>query len=466
MIYHVLDSPEVAHVADPNDDELDQPNRRLTDQPAPSAPAHPAPLQRLVVGRPVRVSTDLPAGDDHAASGTPAICSDGRVVAFVSTQPGGVGQVHARDLSQKATILVSRSHRGGPGNGASSQPAVSADGRFVAFTSESTDLVELDPPPGMATQIYLCDLRTAEITMISRNPEGHPGEADSFSPSLSADGRFVAFTSLAQSFDAADDTPTPDVYLHDRLTGRSTLISVEADGTSAGGISGQPSVSAGGDRVAFATTAALDDRDTNEVSDIYVHDTEKDRPELVSRTTDGDAGSAPSHDPAISADGTAVAFSSHAYDLVPDDDNRAGDVFVHHLDRDRTELVSRTADGQAGNDDSHAPSVSGDGRRVAFVSEATDIAPLVDGAPADVDRAFVRDLDGAGTALVPSTSRREPGDGSSDGVAISSWGRHVAFTDSSTDLAGQEKDDAPATPQVHRATLRTTTIPTPPTDPD
>ncbi len=412
------------------------------------------PLTRLVVGRPVQVSDGPQAG---LASGAPAISSDGRFVAFVST--GENCDVYVRDLVENVVALVSRSLSGTHGNAPSIQPAISADGRFVAFTSSATDLVTT--PTGDAMQVYLHDLRTGQISLVSRADDGHPGERDSFSPSLSADGRFIAFTSLAQTLDEGDDTPTPDVYLHDRVTGHTELISTEADGTSAGGFSGHPTVSAGGRLVAFATTAALDPNDDNDVSDVYVHDTRTHAHDLVSRAPHGGAGSGASHQPSISADGSSVAFASDADDLVAGDDNSARDVFMHRRGEQETELVSRAPDGSPGNDDSHSPSISGDGRRVAFLSEATDLAPAMDDAKPDVDRGFVRDLDGGGTALVGSTARREPGDGSTSSVSMSSWGRHVAFSDDSTDLSGHADEESTGNPQVYEATLRTTRLPAP-----
>lgn len=421
-------------------------------------PTGRGPLDRLVVGRPTRVS----GGDAPASmpSGAPAISSDGRFVAFVTT--GDRSDVYVRDLVENQTVLVSRSLRGGSASGSSFQPAISADGRFVAFTSSADDLVTT--PVGQALQVYLYDLRSGETTLVSRSDDGHAGERDSFSPSVSADGRFIAFTSLAQTLDEDDDTPTPDIYLHDRVTGHTELISVEADGTSAGGISGHPSISAGGRTVAFATTAALDPGDHNEASDVYVVDTTTGEHDLVSRAPHGGAGSAASHHPAISADGESVAFASHAHDLVEGDDNEASDVFVRHRSRAHTQMVSHTPDGEPGNDDSHSPSISGDGARVAFLSEATDLAPNMERAEPEVDRPFVRDLGGAGTALASSTAHREPGNGEASSVSVSSWGRYVAYTDTSTDLSGQEapEDEAgPGPAQVYRAQVRTARLPAP-----
>ncbi len=462
-------------------------------------PAPPSGLPVLVVGRPELASvTDTSQGapqDDAGvagprpvgsvaaqramSAGAPAISSDGRFVAFVSESgdlvPGDANEaadVFVRDLVSNRTVLVSRALHGGTAAGSSLQPAISADGRFVAFTSSAPDLVEDDSNGSL--DVFVHDLRTEVTTLISRGSNGELADNDSFSPSLSADGRFVAFSSLATNLDAHDTNAAPDVYMHDRVTGRTTLVSAGADGQSGDGPSGQPSVSANGRLVAFTSAAHFAPEDGNEVTDIYVHDMDTGENQLVSKSSDGQAGDAGSHGPALSADGATVAFTSEATDLVEDDDNEASDVFVHHRPSATTRMVSTTPDGRAAGDDSHSASVSGDGLRVAFLSAAPDLAPSpglpaaggseqgADDTAPRPDHAYVRDLTGAGTALVSATRERAPTDGEATGVAISTWGRHVAFADSSTDLAGQASGTGqPGESHVYTAGLRTAHVPGP-----
>jgi Tol biopolymer transport system component len=448
----------------------------------------PGSLPVLVVGRPELVSITEDARQTTSEGGTravgsaaaqramsagaPAISSDGRFVAFVSESgdlvPGDsndAADVFVRDLVANSTILVSRSMHGGSAAGSSLQPAISADGRFVAFTSSAPDLVEGDTNGSL--DVFVHDLRTQVTTLVSRGSDGELADNDSFSPSLSADGRFVAFSSLACNLDPDDTNAAPDVFMHDRVTGRTTLVSRGSNGQSGDGPSGQPSVSANGRLVAFTSAAHFAPEDDNDVTDVYVHDMETGENELVSKTTDGQAGNAPSHGPALSADGDTVAFTSEATDLVGGDDNMASDVFVHHRPSCTTRMVSTTPHGEPAGDHSHSPSVSGDGGRVAFLSAAPDLTPGAgipaatgsEPAPSGPDRAYVRDLTGAGTALVSSTRERTPADGESSGIAISTWGRHVAFADSSTDLAGQSQADG--TPHVYTAGLRTAHVPGP-----
>ncbi len=446
-------------------------SRPVDGEPAKASPVEP--LQVLVVGRPQPVTAAMPAG-------APAISADGRFVAFVSESGAlveddhnGAADVFVRDLVANRTVLVSRSRFGGSPAGSSLQPSISADGQVIAFTSSAPDLVPGDSNGTL--DVFVHDLRTGRTELVSRGSAGELADHDSFSPSVSADGQHVAFSSLATNLDPHDTDPSPDVYLHDRRTRRTTLISVSSGGRSGNGPSGQPSVSGDGRLVAFTSAASnLDPDDANGLADVFVRNIEGGTTELVSRGLGGVAGAGLSSEPVISSDGRAVAFTSSADDLVPDDDNGRDDVFVRRLDRPhdqpgdqpRTRMVSTARDGGAGSGASHGPSISGDGRRVTFLSAAQDLTlpgadrptPRPDDA-AKRDRAYVRDLDGAGTALVSAAANREPPDGETISAAISDSGTRVAFSDTSTDLAGQVDSDGAE--RVYVATVRTAAIPGP-----
>jgi Tol biopolymer transport system component len=423
----------------------------------PTARSHES-LPVLVVGRAQRVAAALPASP-------PAISADGRYVAFVSESgdlvPGDrnvAADVFVRDTVENRTVLVSRSRFGGSAAGCSLQPSISADGQVVAFTSSASDLV---PGDGNGTlDVFVHDLRTGRTELVSRDSGGAPADNDSFSPALSADGRFVAFSSLADNLDSRDHNHAPDVYLHDRVTRRTSLISTGSDGRAADGPSGQPSVSGDGRMVAFTSAATnLDPDDTNGVADVYLHDVVTGSTELVSRGLDGGAAHGLSSEPAISADGRSVAFTSSAADLVPNDGNGADDVFVRSSDGSEVRLVSTSADGVAATGGSHSPSISADGHRVTFLSAGADLGP---GEPAADqqrrrDSAYLRDLDGAGTALVSYASGRVPGDGETTAAVISGSGAQVAFSDTSGDLAGQE--EAAGELHVYVAPVTTVAIP-------
>ena len=464
--------------AQPADEASTEPTGHPTAGARGAAPRRPGGLPVLVVGKPELVST---GGVRSLPAGAPAISSDGRFVAFVSESgdlvaddANGAADVFVRDTALNRTVLVSASIYGGSAAGSSLQPSISADGRFVAFTSAAPDLVEDDSNGSL--DVFLHDLRTGITQLVSRGSRGELADNDSYSPSLSADGRFVAYSSMATNLDPHDTNASPDVFMFDRLTGRTTLVSAGSDGQSGHGPSGQPSISANGRLIAFTSAARFAADDTNDDMDVYVHDMVTGENELVSRATDGSAGNGASLEPALSADGDVVAFTSVADNLIEGDTNAASDVFVRRRSTGETDLISATPDGLPGDGPSRAPGISGDGARVAFLSAAGDLTPgttrsagstgsaepvaVPDAAVPDQDHAYVRDLDGAGTALAAGTRRRTPGDGESTGVAISSWGRHVAFSDTSTDLPGAPEDALPGE-HVYVAGLRTAHVPAP-----
>jgi Tol biopolymer transport system component len=440
--------------------------------PPSGTPLPAAPLPVLVVGRPQRVTAAMPAG-------APAISADGWYVAFVSESgnlvegdDNGAADVFVRDLVTNRTVLVSRSRFGGSPAGSSLQPSISADGQVIAFTSSAPDLVPGDSNGTL--DVFVHDLRTGRTEMVSRGSAGELADNDSFSPSLSADGIHVAFSSMATNLDPRDANPSPVVYLHDRRSRLTRLVSVSSGGQAGDGPSGQPSVSGDGRLVAFTSAASnLDPDDANGLADVYVRDLESGTTELVSRGIDGVAADGLSSEPSISADGRAIAFTSSADDLVPDDENGADDVFVHRLDAQDGEhpvrLASTALDGGSGSGASHGPSISGDGSRLAFLSTAPDLVPSsADGSgaqgagrtePATRDSAYVRDLHGAGTALVSAAANREPGNGEATATVVSDSGSRVAFADTSTDLAGQT--ELAGAEHVYVASVRTASIPVP-----
>ena len=203
-------------------------------------------------------------------------------------------------------------------------------------------------------------------------------EANNYSkePSISADGRYVAFDSGATNLVPGDTNRTSDVFVHDRLTGKTTRVSVATGGRQANGGSWEPSISADGRYVAFSSGADnLVPGDTNWTSDVFVHDRLTGKTTRVSVATGGRQADGPSNQPSISADGRYVAFSSGADHLVPGDPDRWDDIFVHDRLTGKTTRVSVAIGGWEGNGDSERPSISADGRYVAFQSGADHLVP-------------------------------------------------------------------------------------------
>jgi Tol biopolymer transport system component len=376
-------------------------------------------------------------GNGAGNSFLPSISADGRFVAFqsdatnlVPADTNGTSDVFVRDLVTTSTRLVSRNSAGAQGNDGSFDPSISADGRFVAFYSYATNLVPADT--NGTSDVFVRDLVTGRTRLVSRNSAGTPGNSASFDPSISADGRFVAFDSIATNLVPADTNGDNDVFVRDLVTGRTRLVSRNSAGTPGNSDSFGPSISADGRFVAFNSYATnLVPADTNGTFDVFVRDLVTGRTRLVSRNSAGAKGNGASFDPSISADGRFVAFDSNATNLVPADTNGDSDVFVRDLVTGRTRLVSRNSAGAKGNGFSYSPSISADGRFVAFYSAATNLVPAETSGGLDV---FVRDLVTGRTRLVSRNSAGAPGNYNSYRPSISADGRFVAFDSIATNL--------------------------------
>lgn len=324
------------------------------------------------------MASDGTSGD--GASLDPSLSADGSTVAFASLAtnlstgpPGGTLNVFVRHQLSGRTVRVSEAADGTAGNDHSTDPAVSGDGSVVAFQSFATNLVERDG--NGASDVFVRDLTSGHISQVSVASDGTPGNADSFAPSVSADGRFVAFASEATGLVPGDRNRSEDVFVHDRTTRETIKVSVASDGKPGNGNSFAPSISADGRFVAFASEATnLVPRDTNGAIDVFVYDRETSRTSRVSVASDGAQAAADVFTPAISGDGRFVAFASVAANLVPGDVNRASDVFVNDRRAGRTVLVSRGADGGLSSRGSFAPVLSAAGGKVAFVTDGALVA--------------------------------------------------------------------------------------------
>ncbi len=269
---------------------------------------------------------------------------------------------------------VSVADDGTQANGGTYHPSLSADGRFVAFSSHASNLVPGDT--NNSNDVFLFDRRTETLERVSVADDGTQGNSDSRRPSLSADGRFVAFASAASNLVPGDTNNATDVFVFDRQSRTIERISVADDGTQGNGDSTAPSLSDDGRFVAFESNASnLVHGDTIERSDVFVFDRQTRSIEQVSVADDGTQGNGHSGSPSLSADGRFVAFRSLASNLVPGDTNENWDVFVYDRQAGKIERVSLTADATEGNAPSNQASLSADGRFLAFASHASNLVP-------------------------------------------------------------------------------------------
>ena len=353
------------------------------------------------------------AADDDSRD--PAISGDGRYVAFGSDadnlstdDDNGVANIFVRDLVTNTTILVSRATGAGgaPANGGSNHPAISRDGRYVAFESDGDNLSGADDDA--VRNLFVRDLVANTTVFVSRRSgaNGAGGNDISFAPAISADGTRVAFASRADNLSDEDDDGFPNVFVRDLTAATTTLIS-RATGAvgapAAGGPSNFGAISPSGRFVAFTSAADnLSADDDNATTNIFLRDLDESTTALVSRANGArGAGADDTSSFQSVSDNARVAFSSTATNLSAEDNDPFEDVFVRDVLADTTELVSRApgAAGAAANAFSSDTTTSADGRYVAFLSRASN---LVAGTVPAVNNIFRRDVLGDAPVAVPA----------------------------------------------------------------
>ncbi|MGH2537870.1 MAG: carboxypeptidase regulatory-like domain-containing protein, partial [Candidatus Promineifilaceae bacterium] len=311
--------------------------------------------------------------------------------------------------------------------------------------------------------VFVHDRDTGQTSRVSIASDGALGNGDSWWSSISADGRYVAFHSLASNLVGGDTNGAWDVFVHNRDTVQTSRVSVASDGAQGNGYSYSPAISADGRYVAFVSLASnLVGGDTNDQPDVFVHDRDTGQTSRASVASDGAQANGASYYQSISADGRYVAFGSYASNLVGGDTNGIDDVYVHDRDTGQTSRASVASDGAQGNDGSGDPSISADGRYVAFVSWASNLVSGDTNGYADV---FVRDRGVAGGAFSVSGHVADTGGQPIEGVLISTGGFGEAVTDASgnytiADLAEGAYTLTPSKPgYAFSPPTRTVTVP-------
>ena len=317
-------------------------------------------------------------------------------------------------------------------NGDSWQPCISSDGTYVAFSSDATNLIANDANGSRDVFSASVGGGDVESVLLVSCTGATQGNYMSDRPSISADGYTVAFESMANNLSGGSDTNgTWDVFVHSMLD--ATTVRASSTGVNAGNSwSDGASLNADGTLVAFSSNASdLLPGDGNGKSDVFVLDLSAAAMERVSVATGGiEATGGNSDTPSISADGRFVAFESGATNLLGGDTNNASDVFVHDRTTDTTECVSVSGAGLLGNQPSNllmrpGPYISADGRYVVFESAATNLIAEDTNGTSDI---FVHDRLAQTTELVSVAQNGSQGDALSTDPAISADGRRVVFT--------------------------------------
>ena len=387
------------------------------------------------------VSVDSNGTQGNAGSNVPSISEDGRYIAFqssasnlVSGDTNGQMDIFVRDLQTGATTRVSVDSNGTQGSAGSNSPSISADGRYVAFTSSASNLVPGDT--NGTSDVFVRDLLNGSTTRVSVDSNETQGVGIAENPSISADGRYIAFTSSASNLAPGDFYGFRDVFIRDVLNGTTTRVSANTNGTEGNANSDYPSISADGRYVVFLSFANdLVSGDTNGNPDVFVRDILSGTTSLVSMSSNGTQGNDwPDNGPrtlSISEDGRYVAFGSNATNLVSDDSNGQQDIFVRDLQTGTTTRVSVDSNGTQADRSSNRSTISADGRFVVFVSSANN---LVSGDTNGISDVFVRDLQTGTTTRVSTSSLGAQGDGSSYNTSISADGRFIVFASNASNL--------------------------------
>ncbi len=395
------------------------------------------------------VSTSDTGIKGNGDSGDSSLSADGTRVAFGSSatnlDPADTDSffdVFVKDLATGDITLASTSDSGIKANGSSAFTSLSADGTRVAFSSSARNLDPADTND--FNDVYVKDLVTGDITLASISDSGIDANHHSHGPGLSADGTRVAFGSFATNLDPADTDSFTDVYIKDVATGDITLVSTSDTGIKGNGGSGGTSLSADGTRLAFGSSAFnLDPADTDSIFDVYVKDLAAGNITLASTSDTGIKGNGDSYFMVLSADGAMVAFVSEATNLDPADTDSTADVYVKDLATGDITLASTSDSGIKADGDSfiqnfNSPSLSADGTRVAFYSFATNLDPADTDSTADV---YVKDLATGDITFVSISESGIKGDGESFTGSLSADGTRVAFVSFATNLDPADTDN-------------------------
>ncbi len=396
-----------------------------------------------------RISVASDGTQANGDSGDPAISNDGRYVAFwsvasnlVAGDTNGYADIFVRDRQLGVTTRVSVASDGGESNGISTAPAISGDGRYVVFVSTASNLVAGDT--NGVVDLFVHDRLTGKTQRISMAFDGSEANADSGESALSADGRYIAFTSYASNLVANDTNGGWDVFVFDQVTQATTRVSVSSAGAEAmivGEGSFRPAISADGRYVAFESGATnlLDTISNNGAIGVYVRDRSMGTTLCASPAVVDPSYPCMGIWPAISSDGRYVAYATNYFSPIAGDPPVPGyNIFVY--DQTTAALTRASLNWQNGADygDSLMPAFSADGSIVAFSSDSSG---LVDGDRNFGNDIIIRDMTHqvTGRASLPSGSGESFGSApGSERPALSADGRHVAYASSSTALVSAD----------------------------
>jgi Tol biopolymer transport system component len=375
----------------------------------------------------VNVSSDGSPG--YRPTYSPEISSNGAHIVFWTNDPGlttglinGQPDVFVRHHRTGITQLVSVSTTGVSAMGSSYEPSISSDGRWIAFESTAENLILTDT--NYQRDIFVRDMQAGITERVSRG-NGAESNGNSFGATISGDGRFVAYQSWATNLTSNDMNGWQDVFLFDRQTGLTQCLSLDSSGATGNGFSTAAAISEDGQFVTFVSTSSnLVPADSNGLPDIFLFDRSTGNLELVSQDSNGVQGNSTSTLPSISADGRYVAFGSLSTNLIGNDTNGLPDIFLRDRLNGTTERISVSSSGLEANSSSFECSVSADGNQIAFRSYASNLVNGDLNAFADI---FLHDRLSGETIMISVSSTGLPANGRSELPSISDDGKLVTY---------------------------------------
>ena len=388
--------------------------------------------------------------ESDGASSAPAVSTDGRYVAFVSSadnllggepsaDPNHLDDVFLVDTQAGAIRLVSKQPGTGvPANGASTGVDISGDGRYVAFSSDASNLVASDT--NETSDVFRYDAQTGAIDLASRKGlTGAQGNKGSDTPSISKDGSLVAFMSRATNLVNNDSNNTVDVFVRDVVASTTTRASTDSKGKQSNGDAFEAQIAPNGSVVAWSTTATnLVNSDPSRTRDVYVKVLDSGKTSIASVRSDEVRGTSDSTLEDLSSSGRYVLMQSYSA-LVKNDTNNTGDVFLRDRTGGTTVRVSRDGSEQA-NDQSYGGAISDDGAWVVFQTWSTNLVPGPDGNGLLPDVLQYRVSNGDLTRISADT---EGGwlDHASSSSAMSGDGLRICYVSAATDAVAGDTND-------------------------
>jgi Tol biopolymer transport system component len=342
----------------------------------------------------------------------------------------------AKDVS---LTRVSMAWDGSQTDGPSWESVISADARYVAYVANADNVIQNGTK---GSNVFLYDQKNVKTELVSVASDGGPADGDSYGPSISSDGRYIAFASEAKNIADNPGTGGRQIYVRDRKTGQTKIISLPLNVSVPEEDAGDPSISGTGRYVAFRSFPGnLISSGGDQMSQIFVRDIVKNTLYLVSKSPSGEKGNDDSGvygGPSISSDGRFVAFQSYSTNLVKGDTNGASDIFLNDRNTGKTIRISVSSKWNQSNGGSVSPAISGNGRYIAFISDATNLVPGDTNGKTDV---FVYDRITKKTERVSVSSSGKQANGDSlsnstpNNVSLSWDGRFVVFTSQASNLA-------------------------------